>query len=146
MDVITCHLNADFDALASMMAAKKLYPDAHLVFPGAQEKSLREFFLRSTLYALKFDRIKNIDLDKVTRLILVDTKSRERIGKFAGIVDRPGLKVHVYDHHPSTDEDIRGEFEHVEKLGACTTIFAEILRKKKMPLTQLEATIMALGI
>jgi len=35
MDVITTHINADFDSLASMMAAKKLYPQAILVFPGA---------------------------------------------------------------------------------------------------------------
>src|SRR5512143_1373229 len=146
MEVITCHLNADFDALASMMAAKKLYPDAHLVFPGARERSLREFFLQSTIYALKFDRVKDIDLDQVTRLILVDTKSRDRIGRFAEIIGRPGLVVHVYDHHPFTEEDIRGEFEHVEPLGACTTIFAEMLKEKDIPLTPTEATIMALGI
>jgi len=146
LDVITCHLNADFDAVASMMAAKKLYPDAHLVFPGAQERSIREFFLSSTLYALKFDRIKNIDLNKIERLILVDTKSRERIGRFAEIVDKPGLKIHIYDHHPFTDEDIRGEFELVEQLGACTTIFVELFQKKEIEITSLEATVMALGI
>ena len=33
MKVITTHYNADFDALSSMVAAKKLYPDALLVFP-----------------------------------------------------------------------------------------------------------------
>jgi tRNA nucleotidyltransferase (CCA-adding enzyme) len=43
MDVITTHTNADFDALASMLAAKKLYPDATLVFSGSQERSLRDF-------------------------------------------------------------------------------------------------------
>ncbi len=146
MDVITCHLNADFDAVASMMAAKKLYPDARLVFPGAQERSIREFFLGSTLYALRFDRIRSIDMSQVDRLILVDTKSRERIGKFAGILDRPGLKIHVYDHHPFGGDDIRGEFEMVEQLGACTTIFAEIFQDRKIDITPLEATVMALGI
>ncbi len=146
MDVITCHLNADFDAVASMMAAKKLYPDARLVFPGAQERSLREFFLRSTLYALKFDRIKNIDLDKIDRLILVDTKSRDRIGRLAEILGKPGLKIHIYDHHPFGDDDIRGDFEMVEQLGACTTIFAEIFQDRNIDITPLEATIMALGI
>ena len=44
-EVITTHLNADFDALASMIAAKKLYPRATLVFPGSQERNLRNFFL-----------------------------------------------------------------------------------------------------
>ncbi len=36
MKVITSHHNADFDSLSSMVAAKKLYPDALLVFPGSQ--------------------------------------------------------------------------------------------------------------
>lgn len=146
MDVITCHVNADFDALASMMAAKKLYPDAHVVFPGSQERSMREFFMQSTLYALHHERVKDIDMDAVTRLILVDAKTPSRIGPFAEILGRPGLRVHVYDHHPYTGEDIRGEFEHVEKLGACTTIFAEILKEKGIPVTPVEATVMALGI
>ena len=35
MDVITTHINADFDAVGSMVAAKKLYPDAILVYPEA---------------------------------------------------------------------------------------------------------------
>ena len=34
-EVITTHINADFDALASMIAAKKLYTKATLVFPGS---------------------------------------------------------------------------------------------------------------
>lgn len=146
MDVITCHLNADFDALASMMAAKKLYPGAHIVFPGAQERSMREFFMHSTLYAIEHDRLKDIDMDAITRLILVDAKAPGRIGPFADIIGRPGLTVHVYDHHPVTGDDVRGEYERIEHLGACTTLFVEILREKGIDITPVEATVMALGI
>ena len=69
MEVITTHINADFDSLGSMIAAKKLYPDAVLVFPGSQEKSLRRFFLESVLYTVPFEKLKRIDLASVTRLI-----------------------------------------------------------------------------
>jgi tRNA nucleotidyltransferase (CCA-adding enzyme) len=41
--VITSHINADFDAIASMLAAQKLYPGSIIIFPGSQEKSLRDF-------------------------------------------------------------------------------------------------------
>ena len=34
MEVITTHVNADFDYLASMVAAAKFYPEAKLVFAG----------------------------------------------------------------------------------------------------------------
>ncbi len=44
MELITTHINADFDALASMIAASKLYPDAVMVFSGAQEKVFVLFY------------------------------------------------------------------------------------------------------
>ncbi len=36
MELIASHISADFDALASLVAASKLYPNARLVFPGSQ--------------------------------------------------------------------------------------------------------------
>jgi len=106
LTVITCHTTADFDALASMLAAKKLYPEAVAVFPGAQEKSLRDFFLQSTIYALDITRVKQVDLDRIKRLVLVDTRQKSRIGKFREVADHPEVEVHVYDHHPASRDDI----------------------------------------
>ena len=80
LEIITTHMNADFDGLASMVAAKKLYPNAMLVFPGSQERNLRDFFVRSSLYFLNFAKIKDINLEDVKRLILVDTRQSSRIG------------------------------------------------------------------
>ena len=34
MELITTHTHADFDSLAAMIAAKRLYPEAALVLPG----------------------------------------------------------------------------------------------------------------
>jgi len=146
MEIITSHTNADFDALASMVAAKKLHPGARIVFPGSQEKSMRDFFLQSALYALEIDRLKNIDVDSITALIIVDNRNPARLGKLAGALKRPGVKVSLYDHHPPSASDIRGEFEIVEQVGATTTIMVELLKQKAIPITPLEATIFALGI
>ena len=146
MDVITTHLNADFDAMASMIAAKKLYPDAHLVFPGSQERNLREFFLKSTLVSFPFERLKDIDLDSITRLILVDINIKGRLGPFDEIADRDDVELHIYDHHPRTDQDYVGQIDIVEPVGATTTILVELLRKRRKKITPEEATIMALGI
>ncbi len=146
MEVITSHTNADFDALASMVAAKKLYPGATLVFPGSQEKSMRDFFLESTFYAVEAERLRNVDVESVTRLIIVDNRNPARLGKLAGALGRPGVSVHIYDHHPTSEGDIRGEVEIVEEIGATTTIMVELLRQKGIPIRPLEATIFALGI
>jgi len=146
MDLITTHLNADFDAMASMIAAKKLYPDARLVFPGSQERNLREFFLKSSMVSFSFDRIKDVDLSAVTRLILVDIKMKGRIGPFDEVAQRDEVELHIYDHHPRTEQDYRGDVDIVEPVGATTTLLVEILRKRRIRITPEEATIMALVI
>src|SRR5512139_1951867 len=146
MEIITSHTNADFDALASMMAAKKLYPGAKLVFAGSQEKSMRDFFLESTAYSFEIERLRNIDVEKITRLIIVDNRNPARLGKLAGALGRPGVSVHIYDHHPSTGGDIKGEKEQVEEVGATTTLMVELLQQKGIAITPFEATVFALGI
>jgi tRNA nucleotidyltransferase (CCA-adding enzyme) len=146
MEVITTHTNADFDSLASMLAAKKLYPEAVLVFPGSQEKSLRDFFIHSTLYALEVERVKNIDLHQVKRLILVDTRQVSRIGKFSEIVTQPDLDIHIYDHHPPSPDDIHGSVEVVAEVGATVTLLLNVLKDRGVHITPDEATVMLLGI
>ncbi|MFC1862630.1 CBS domain-containing protein [Thermodesulfobacteriota bacterium] len=145
-EVITTHINADFDALSSMIAAKKLYPDATLVFPGAQEKNLRNFFLHSTSYLFDFSKVKQIDFDQIKRLILVDTRQKNRIGKFASLIDRDDLEIHIYDHHPESDEDVSGSVEVIKETGSTTAILTKIIMEKGITVTPDEATIMCLGI
>ncbi len=144
--VITTHINADFDALSSMLAAKKLYPEAELVFPGSQEKGIRNFLLHSVSYVFNFLRLKEIDLQQIERLIIVDTRQKSRIGKFSEIIGKKGLEIHIYDHHPDSEDDIKGDLEVIKRVGANTTIMVQILREKGIKLTPDEATIMCLGI
>ncbi len=151
LTVITTHLNADFDALASMLAASLLYPGAVTAFPGSQEKGLKEFFVQSVSYMLDLKKPKDVDLDRVARLVLVDTRQRGRIGRFAELLDmkRPAgreLEIHVYDHHPASGEDIRGQVEVVEEIGSCTTLMCRLLKRKKISLNADQATLLALGI
>lgn len=146
MKVITTHTNADFDSLSSMLAAKKIYEDAILAFPGSQEKSLRDFLIKSTVYVFDIVKVKDVDLDKIDTLILVDTRQKSRIGDFSKIIGREGLEIHIYDHHPPTDDDIKGDLEFIENYGATVTILVQILKEKGIEITPDEATVMMLGI
>ncbi len=146
MEVITTHVNADFDAMGSMIAAKKLYPEAVLVFPGSQERTLREFFVKSTVYIYDFKRLRDVDINQVKRLILVDTRQFSRIGKFQEIVNRPDLEIHIYDHHPDSEDDINGQVMEIKPLGATVTILTQLIRERQIRLTAEEATVMSLGI
>ncbi len=146
LTIITTHINADFDALASMLAAQKLYPDALVVFPGSQEKNLRNFFIKSMVYLFNMVNIKDVDLSNLKRLVLVDTKQPSRIGKFAEILDRPDIDIHIYDHHPPMDNDIKGNYEVHCLTGATVSILTEIIQSKGIDISPDEATIMCLGI
>ena len=145
-EVITTHMNADFDALASMIAAQKLYPGAILAFPGSQERNLRNFFLHSTSYLFNFTKIKHLDFNRIRRLILVDTRQKSRIGRFADLAERPDVEIHIYDHHHDSEDDIRGRVEVIREVGATTTILTDLIRERGIPLSADEATIMCLGI
>ncbi|MGD2011346.1 MAG: CBS domain-containing protein [Desulfobacterales bacterium] len=144
--VITTHLNADFDAMASMLAAQKLYPQAVVVFPGSQERNLRNFFIKSMVYLFNMTDLKDLDFTRVRQLILVDTRQPGRIGKLADLLDNDDLVVHIYDHHPEADHDIQGHFVLNELTGANTTLLVEKLRERNIAITPDEATIMCLGI
>lgn len=145
MEVITTHTNADLDTLASMVAAKRLYPDAVLAFSGSFEKKVAKA-IETIPMPYKVESAKDIALDEVTRLILVDVRVGRRIGRFSEIIGRPGLDIHIYDHHPSTDGDIRGSAEVIERCGSTTAILALILRDKGVRLTHNEATLLMAGI
>ena len=144
--IITSHVNADFDAIASMLAAQKLYPESIIIFPGSQEKSLRDFFISSTSYLFNMADPGSIDFSKVSRLVLVDTRQKSRLTHVVDLLNKNNLKIDIYDHHPSMDGDIKGSFEIIRQTGATTTILSKLLQEKKIVPSPEEATIMALGI
>ena len=147
MEVITSHIQADFDAFASMIAARMLYPEAVLVFPGAQEKNLRDYLANADEEITgHIAKLKNINLEEITRLIIVDTRQLSRIGDFSRIIGGQGVEVIIYDHHPSSDDDIQVDIEHLRELGSNIAIMVDILKEKGLTPSPLQATVMAMGV
>lgn len=129
-----------------MLAAQKLYPEALVVFPGSQEKNLKNFFISSLVYLFNMVDINDIDFIGVKRLILVDTRHPGRIGKLSQLLDKPDIEIHIYDHHPTSENDIKGHLEIHGDTGANVTILTELIREKDIRILPDEATIMCLGI
>ena len=146
LEVITTHVSADFDALASMLAASRLYPGALLVLPGAQDRNLRNFFVESTCYFYNFVKVKDVPFKRVRRLIMVDTRQAGRIGPLADLLLDPEVEVHAYDHHPDSEDDVKTTRQVVEQTGATVTILSRFLREQGAELSEEEATLLALGI
>ena len=146
VEVITTHINADYDALASMLAAAKLYPEAMLVLPGSQERNLRNFFVDSVCFLYNFVKVKQVPFERVRRLILVDTRQKERIGPLGPLADDPEVEVHAFDHHPDSGNDVKASYQIVEPVGSTVTVLSQLLRNQGVALSEGEATLLALGI
>jgi len=145
MEIITTHTNTDLDALASMVAASKLYPGAEMVFPGKLSRNVEEFMsLHKDIFNVRVS--KEINFSAVKRIILVDTKNPKRVNKLADLFLKDGVDVHIYDHHPWSEGDVRGSLEVVEMIGATATLLVERIESQGIEISPLEATIMALGI
>ena len=145
MDVIATHSNADFDGLASMIAARKLFPEAKLVLPAGGQETVRNFL---DLYDLGLSKLKDLDLSQVTRVVLVDTQEPDRIGALKSCVENPSVEVVVFDHHVEEASECSGRSPRsvVQSVGATTTILVEQLRQQHLALTPFEATVLAVGL
>jgi tRNA nucleotidyltransferase (CCA-adding enzyme) len=144
--IVTGHANADFDCLAAIIAAGKLYPGSTLIFPGSQEKNLRHFFIQSATYLFNFKNFKDIDPSSVKQLVLVDTRQRSRVPHIEPVFANPDLVIHCYDHHPDTDEDVVAAMSVVKPWGSTTAILMAEIMEDELTLTTDEATILGLGI
>lgn len=146
LTLITCHINADFDAFASLIAASYLYPNAVLVFPGTQERALQEFYAETAKAMYYFKDIKDIDLDDVQQLVIVDTRQRSRVPHVHPLLDRPEVTVSIWDHHPASNDDIIAHENHYDALGANTTLLIREMRARGLELPCQDATVLGLGI
>ena len=69
-----------------------------------------------------------------------------RIGPFAEIIGRPGLEIHIYDHHPVTEESILPTGGEITSCGSASTLLAARVMEGGAALSAEEATLIMLGI
>ena len=144
MQVITTHLNADFDCLGSMLAARLLYPGALLVFSGSQEKGVRRFLQAHPEISSLFTRIKDIDLRKISLLVIVDCQHASRIGAFAEVLGN--VQLHIYDHHPDLVDHIAADRFVVDSCGSTCSLLQPLLSGIGAVPDPVHATAMLLGV
>lgn len=136
---------SDFDALAATVAASKLHPEARPVLQDALDPAVRAL-VATHKDALGLVHLSEIEPADVKRVIVVDTRSGKRLGEVFPALDRPDVEWIVYDHHPPGPDDLPASPGRREVCGAATTLLVEALEQRKIAVTPLEATVMALGI
>ncbi|PSB16114.1 CBS domain-containing protein [Phormidesmis priestleyi ULC007] len=145
MDLILCHITADFDTLGAAIGLSRLLPGSRIVLAGGAHPTVRDFLaLHRDEYALIERR--SVNPQSIRSLSVVDSQRRDRLGKVAEWLDLPDIPITLYDHHSDTESDIFAQDRHVEAVGATTTLIVERLQIAQILLTAIEATAMALGI
>jgi tRNA nucleotidyltransferase (CCA-adding enzyme) len=143
--VITSHQNTDFDAFASMLAARRLYPDAVICLPGSLNRNVRDF-ARLHAEAVEAVDASRLELDAIRRLIVVETTSASRLGELEPVALDPNVDKVVFDHHGERPEWAREENVVLSHDGALTTTLVGVLAEREIAVTPIEATAFALGI
>lgn len=143
MKIITTHKGSDFDALASLVAATVIYPDAIPVLPTSINPNLKAFLsIHKDLFELYTTA--EVETDQVDTLIVVDTHDWGRIEGLKDLKARKDLNVIIWDHH--THGDMQGQEEHIKETGATVTILVEEIKRQRKLITPIQATLFLIGL
>ncbi len=142
MRVILTHENADFDAIASLLGAHKLFPEARPILPRRINRNVQAFL------ALYNSQLPFVDADTlprgqhIHRVILVDTQTLVTVRGMGPEVD----EVLIIDHHtPPETLPAHWRFQG-QPIGATTTLLVESISARLIPLNGVEATLLLSGI
>ena len=140
MKVILTHEQADMDALASLLGAWLLQPDALPVLPRNINRNGRRYIERFA-DQLPFIEQKDLPREEIGEILLVDTQS---LITLKGMNDQ--TRVVVYDHHPLR-EDLNPAWElHLTQAGSNTSQLVERISAAGQALTPVQANTLALGL
>lgn len=144
MHIVTTHKGADFDALASIVAANLLYPGIVTVLPGSLNPNVRAFLsLHKDLFS--FCRSEEIDPDKVDKLTVVDINRWDRLDRLDRLKQNRNLEIALFDHH-GNQGDINASWRCQEEMGANITLMIRYLKERQIPITPIQASLFLAGL
>lgn len=143
MIIITTHKGSDFDALASLVAAKLLYPGAKAVLPTSINANLKAFLsIHKDLF--DFYSPQDITFEHVKTLVVVDTHSWNRLEGMGPLKHRPDIDIVIWDHH--TQGDIEAHQKYINETGATVTLLVKEIEKQRKLITPIQATLFLMGL
>lgn len=144
MKIITTHRNADFDALASVMAVKILFPDAIPVLPKQVNPNVKAFL---SIHKDVFETytFQQVEFDSVKHLFVVDTNKWERLEGMTGLKERNDINIQLWDHHPIQGNIITPWMTN-EPMGATITLLLRRIKDEQKRLTPIQSTLFLMGI
>ena len=144
MQIITTHKGTDFDAAASVLAAKILYPEAVAVLPRSLNPNVKAFLsIHKDLFDVQSPD--EIELDEVISLIIVDTNRWDRLDQMERLKEKKNLEIILWDHH-LIEGDIDATWKCEDAVGANITLLIRNLKQQNKRLTPIQATLFLTGL
>lgn len=140
MRIILTHEQADLDALASLLGAHLLDPEAFAVLPRQINRN-GQAYLHKYKQELGFTSVNELPNEAITRVQLVDTQS---LITLKGMSEK--TEVVVIDHHPRKTHTDPAWSVELYDTGACTTILVEKIIEAGLQISTSQATLLLLGI
>lgn len=145
LKLILGHSNMDLDSLGSIALARILYPDhrgvaSSIVHPAARGVHM---MYRDHLDLLPANGLEGAAPDSI---VVVDTRSRDRVKEYLDRLASLPTSVTVYDHHPADGSDIPGAEVREGRVGANTTLLGTEVMRRGLAVCSQDATIALTGI
>ena len=170
-NVVLTHCTADFDSLASAVGLAKLWSSpttsatnttdmsetssssssipTYVVLPRGAHPAVQRFLaLHKHLFPIRsLKSLPDTSRGCLNRLGLVDAQRRDRVGPAEPLLQH-ARRVVIMDHHVDTESDIPEATDYiVDHVGSVSTMVVErLMMAAHAPLTEAEATLLALGI
>lgn len=144
-NVIVAHTNMDLDCFGSIVLARHLFPgyvalQSRHVHPAARTLV--------TMYRNHLDLLpsKEFKGQAVDHLVVLDTRSQDRVSEYFDLFQGTPSRIDVFDHHPSDSRDIPAAVFHECTLGSNTAFLGTLLMEQGIHITADDATIALAGI
>ncbi len=145
MQIVTSHKNTDFDALASIIGITILNNDVLGVVPKMVNSNVDKF-LSTHKTAFNLIQPNELNLDRVNKLIVVDTDQWRRLDRMEKLKERENLTIEIWDHHMNGNGDINASWKCQEYIGATVTLIVREMKKRGMKLNPLDSTVLLIGL
>ncbi len=135
----------DLDCFGSLALLKYLYPDYKLVRSQLIQPAAKNLY---NLYQNRFNFLSAKDLkgESIEKIIIVDTRSTNRVKEYFKYIEDFDGDIEIFDHHPSDENDIENADINEGNFGANTTLIGLELIKKGIIVESEDATIALSGI
>ncbi len=145
MIIATTHKNTDFDGLASVIAATILYPDAVGVMPTSVNRNVDQF-LSTHKTAFNLILPNEVQHEKVTKLVVLDTDQWHRLDRMDKLKNRTDLEIDLWDHHMVGNGNIEPTWSCKEQIGSTVTLLVREMINRELTLSPLVSTALLIGL